>query len=175
MTANSQVLYVSPADQVRAKLDDPRVAAALNDLLEHADLLAILVSGLDGLVRRSDEISDSVTSAIGEFKGEVNSPLKSVDLAGLAGTFATLSGKVIEATPALNSLLGSSLVDPRAAEVLGQLGAALVEAKSATARNPEGPKGFFGILKSAKDPDAVRGLGFLLQVAKAFGRQLATR
>ncbi len=119
MTANGQVLYVSPADQVRAKLDDPRVAAALNDLLEHADLLAILVSGLDGLVRRSDEISDSVTSAIGEFKGEVNTPLKSVDLAGLAGTFATLSGKVIEATPALNSLLGSSLVDPRAARCSG--------------------------------------------------------
>lgn len=175
MTANGQVLELSPADQVRAKLDDPRVAGALNDLLEHADLLAILVSGLDGLVRRSEEISENLTSAIGDLKGEANTPLKSVDLAGLANSFATLSGKVIEATPTLNSLLGSSLTDPQAAEVLAQLGTALVEAKTATARNPEGPRGFFGILKSAKDPDVTRGLGFMLQVAKAFGRQLATR
>jgi len=175
MAANGQVLQVSPADQVRAKLDDPRVAAALNDLLEHAELLAILVSGLDGLVRRSDEISASLTSAIGDVTGAANAPLKSVDLAGLADSFAALSGTMIDAAPALNSLLGSSLTDPQAAEVLAQLGAALVEAKTAHARNPEGPKGFFGILKSAKDPDVARGLGFMLQVAKAFGRQLATR
>ena len=186
MTANGQVLQLSPADQVREKLDDPRVAASLNDLLEHADLLAILVSGLDGLVRRSDQIGDSLTSAIGEFKTDAKGSslaqsipgidaLKSVDLAGLAGSFATLSDRVIGATPALDSLLSSSLTDPQAAEVLAQLGDALVEAKAATARNPHGPKGLFGILKATKDPDVARGLGFLLQVAKAFGRQLSAK
>ncbi len=183
MTANVQALATSPADQVRAKLDDPRVAASLNDLLEHADLLAILVSGLDGLVRRSDEISESLTAAIGELKSDANGAsitqsipgveaLRAVDLAGLAGSFATLSDKVIGATPALDSLLSSRLTDPQATEVLTQLGDALVEAKSATARNAEGPKGFFGMLKAMKDPDVARGLGFMLQVAKSFGRQL---
>ncbi|WP_137146802.1 DUF1641 domain-containing protein [Mycolicibacterium sp. CR10] len=183
MTANGQVLEASPADQVRAKLDDPRVAESLNNLLEHADLLAVLVSGLDGLVRRSDVISDSLTSAIGEFKGDATSDavtrsipgidaLKSVDLAGLAESFATLANKLVGATPAINSLLDSRLTDPQATEVLGQLGEALVDAKAAIAQSPAGPKGFFGILKAAKDPDVARGLGFLLQVAKAFGRQL---
>lgn len=182
MTSNGQALKPSPADQVRAKLDDPRVAESLNDLLEHADLLAVLVSGLDGLVRRSDTLGDNITSAIGEFKGlnggangssipGIDS-LKSVDLAGLAASFATLSNKVVGATPALNSLLESRLTDPQAVEVLAQLGAALVEAKTATARQPNGPKGLFGILKATKDPDVARGVGFLLQVAKAFGRQL---
>lgn len=186
MTANSRVLELSPADQVRAKLDDPRVAASLNDLLDHADLLAILISGLDGLVRRSDVISENLTAAIGELKGDANGAslsrsipgiesLKSVDLAGLADSFATLSGKVIEATPTLNSLLGSSLTDPQAAEVLSQLAAAVVEAKTATARSPQQPRGIFGILKTAKDPDVARGLGFMLGVAKAFGRQLDNR
>ena len=90
----------------------------------------------------------------------------------MAGSFATLSDKVIGATPALDSLLSSRLTDPQATEVLTQLGDALVEAKSATARNAEGPKGFFGMLKAMKDPDVARGLGFMLQVAKSFGRQL---
>jgi hypothetical protein len=185
MTANGQVLELSPADQVRAKLDDPRVAASLNNLLEHADLLAILVTGLDGLLRRSDEISDSLTSAIGELKSDAKGStlsqsipgvdaLRSVNLAGLAESFATLSDKVIGATPGLDSLLSSGLTDPRATEVLGQLGDALVEAKSAAAQNPDGPKGFFGVLKAMKDPDVARGLGFLFQVAKSFGRQLST-
>lgn len=183
MTASGQALELSPAEKVRAKLDDPRVAESLNDLLDHADLLAILVSGLDGLMRRSDEISDSLTAAIREFKGAAGDPsltnsipgvesLRSVDLAGLAVSFATLSDRVIDATPALNSLLGSRLTDPQATEVLTQLGDALVEAKADAARNPHGPKGLFAILKAAKDPDVARGVGFLLQVAKSFGRQL---
>ncbi len=176
MSGNGQFLELSPADQVREKLDDPQVAASLNSLLEHADLLAILVSGLDGLVRRSDTLSDSLTSAIGDFKGsraDANGAsltqsipgidsLRSVDLAGLAESFATLSDKVIGATPALNSLLESRLTDPQAADVLAQLGEALVEAKAATAKSPDGPKGFFGILKATKDPDVIRGIGFLL-------------
>ncbi len=41
MTANGQVLAISPADQLRERLDDPQVAASLNGLLDHADLLAI--------------------------------------------------------------------------------------------------------------------------------------
>lgn len=182
MTANGQVLEASPADQVRAKLDDPRVAESLNNLLEHADLLAVLVSGLDGLLRRSDVIGESLTSAIGDFKGDATGDavlsipgvdaLKSVDLAGLAESFATLSNKLVGATPAINSLLDSRLTDPQATQVLGQLGEALVDAKAAIAQSPDGPKGFFGILKAAKDPDVARGLGFLLQVVKAFGRQL---
>lgn len=183
MTVNGQVLQSTPADRVRAKLDDPRVAESLDSLLDHADLLAILVSSLDGLIRRSDVIGESLASAVREFKGDVDGAslaqsvpgiesLRSVDLTGLAASFAMLSGKVIEVTPALDSLLSSRLTDPQATEVLTQLGAALVEAKDATAQSQEGPKGFFGILKAAKDPDVARGLGFMILVAKSFGRQL---
>jgi hypothetical protein len=186
MMANGQVLQLSPADRVREKIDDPRVAASLNDLLEHADLLAILVTGLDGLLRRSDEIGDSLTSAMSEFTGSVGGAglarsipgidsLRSVDLAGLAESFTTLSDKVIGATPALDALLSSRLTDPQVTEVLAQLGEALIEAKAAAASNPDGPRGFFGILKMARDPDVARGLGFFLQMVKAFGRQLSSR
>jgi hypothetical protein len=182
MTANGQAVAVAPSDEIKARLDDPQVAASVNILLQHADLLAILLIGLDGLVRRSDEISGNLTSAIGEFKGDFQGrslttipgaeALKSMDYTGLAVSLATLSDKVIGATPAINSLLASPLADPQAAEVLGQLGQALVEARAAAATSPEGPKGFFALLRATKDRDVARGLGFLIQVARAFGKQL---
>jgi Protein of unknown function (DUF1641) len=183
MTTNGRVAELSPSDRIRQKLDDPRVAASVDDLLEHADLLAVLVSGLDGLVRRGDTVSDSFASAIGEFTGDGRGAalsqsipglqaLRTVDLAGLATSFATLSETVVGATPALNSLLESRLTDPLATEVLAQLGEALVEAKTVTASNSSAPRGVFGMLKAARDPDVARGLGFLIQVARSFGRQL---
>ncbi|CAN5760298.1 DUF1641 domain-containing protein [soil metagenome] len=174
MTANGQVVELSPSDRLRARLDDPVVASSLDTLLQHADLVAVLLTGLDGLVRRSDTIGDSLTSAIGEFKGDFTGAdlFKGVDFAGLARSLVSLSDKLVGATPAINTLLASPLTDPQAAEVLGQLGQALVDGKAAAAQNPEGPKGVFALLKLTKDKDVTRGLGFLIQVARAFGRQL---
>ncbi|KAA0081924.1 DUF1641 domain-containing protein [Mycolicibacterium sp. P9-64] len=179
MTANGQVMAISPADALRDRLDDPRIAESLNNLLDHADLLAILVTGLDGLLRRGDEIGDSLASAVGELRGSslaatipgVES-LKDVDLHGLAGSLASLSGSLVNATPALNTLLASRLTDPQAAEVLALLGQALVDGKAAADADPGGPKGLFGLWRVTKDKDITRGLGFMIQVARAFGRRL---
>lgn len=179
MTANGQAVAVSPADQIRERLDDPAVAASLNNLLDHADLLAVLVTGLDGFVRRGDAITESLASAVGEFKGASAAgvvpgaeALKGVDLQGLAESLATLSGSLVTATPALKTLLSSPLTDPQAAQVLAQVGEALVEGRAAAIADPGGPKGIFGLWKVTKDPDVVRGLGFLIQVARAFGRRV---
>jgi hypothetical protein len=68
-SAVGEMTELSPADAVRQRLDDPRVAEALNSLLDHADLLAVIVAGLDGFVRRGDDITENLTSAIGELKG----------------------------------------------------------------------------------------------------------
>lgn len=179
MTANGQVIAVSPADTLRDRLDDPEVARSLNSLLDHADLLAILVRGLDGLIRRGDEISDSLVSALDELKGSAlvdaipgGEALRSVDLQGLAGSLASLSGPLVNATPVLNTLLTSRLTDPQAAEVIALLGEALVEGKAAADADPGGPKGVFSLWRVSKDKDIVRGLGFMIQVARAFGRRL---
>lgn len=179
MSANGQVVALSPADQLRDRLDDPAIAASLNSLLDHADLLAILVTGLDGLVRRGDQISDSVASAVDEIRGasltanlpgldEVKAGLGSVDLQALA----SLASALVAAAPTMNKILNSPLVDPQAADVLAELGQALVEGKAAAAADPGGPKGLFGLWRVSKDKDINRGLGFLVQVARAFGRQL---
>jgi hypothetical protein len=166
MTANGQAIAVSPADQIRDRLDDPTVAAALNTLLDHADLLAVLVAGLEGFVRRGDLIADSLASAVSDFKGVSVSGvlpsaevLKGVDVQGLTQTVVTLSNSLVVAGPALNTLLS-------------QVGQAVAEGGEAAAADPGGPKGLFGLWKATKDPDVSRGLGFLIHVARAFGRQV---
>lgn len=176
MTANGQAVAVTPADSVRDRLDDPKVADALNTLLDHADVLAVLVSGLDGFVRRGDTITNSVSSAVSEFRGASvaagipgAAAFKGVDLQSLAASLATLSGSVVGATPALNTLLTSSLTDPQTVQLLASVGDALVDGKAGAA-NP--PKGLYGLYKATKDPDVARGLGFLLAVAKSFGRRV---
>lgn len=183
MPANGQVVALSPADQLRDRLDDPAVAASLNNLLDHADLLAVLLTGLDGFVRRGDQISETLAEAVGELRTAastanlpsldgVTSELRAVDLQALAASLASLTSALVTATPALNKILNSPLVDPEAADVLAGLGQALVEGRAAATADPGGPKGVFGLWRVSKDKDINRGLGFLVQVARAFGRQL---
>ena len=177
MTANGQAIAVSPGDRLRDRLDDPKVAEALNTLLDHADLLAVLATGLDGIVRRGDTISNTLSSAVGEFKGAslAGAPgaqaLKGVNIQGLAASLGTLSSALVGATPAINTLLTSRLTDPQTAAVLAQLGDAVVEGKAAAASEP-GPKGVMGLWKLSKDKDVTRGLGFLVAVARSFGRRV---
>ncbi|MCV7031941.1 DUF1641 domain-containing protein [Mycobacterium sherrisii] len=185
MSANGHVA-ISPADQLRDRLDDPAVAASLNDLLDHADLLAILLTGLDGFVRRGDEITDTLASAVDELRtgareassanlpgfDGVASELRSVDMQALAASLASLAAALVTATPALTKILQSPLIDPRATDVLAELGQALVEGKAAAKADPGGPKGLFGLWRVTRDKDINRGLGFLVQVARAFGKHL---
>lgn len=181
MVANGHVVEVSPADRLRERLDDPAVAASLNALLDHADLLAVLVVGLDGLVRRGDVISETLSSAVGELRApaaplsglnQARAELGSIDVSSLAVSLAGLTRALVDVMPVLDKLLHSPLADPRAADVLAELGTALVEGKAAAEADPGGPKGLFGLWRVSKDKDINRGLGFLIQVARAFGRQL---
>lgn len=176
MVANGQATLATPSESVRDRLDDPRVAEALNTLLDHADLLAILVAGLDGLVKRGDDITANLTSAVGELKGSGAAGAqmaKQLDLGGLAVSLLTLSGGLAKATPAINTLLNSSLTDPRGAEVVSALGDALVSARTALPPAPRGVRGMWKTVRAAaKDPDIGRGLVYLIEVARAFGRKV---
>lgn len=174
MVVNGQAAAVlSPADAVRERLDDPRVADALNSLLDHADLLAVLVGGLDGLVRRGDDITNNLTGAVAELKGLNGADTPLPDLAGLAASLAALSGGLVKATPAITTLLDSSLTDPRGAEVISALGDALVSARTAIPPAPRGVRGMWKTVRgAAKDPDVGRGLVYLIEVARAFGRRV---
>lgn len=176
MAVNGQLVARSPGSDLLERLDDPGTAAALGQLLDHADLLAMLVTGLDGFLRRGDTITEAVVDGVHELRsaaGSTPSPLAGVDVKALLASLTTLSSGLAGATPTLNALLTSSLMtDRRTATTLELMGEALVEAKEADAKSPSAPTGVFGLLRVLKDPDVARGLGLLIQVAKALGRKL---
>lgn len=173
MTLESQLIAPSTVDPLLAKLEDPRVSEALGDLLEHADLLALLVVGLDGFVRRGDEISGALSEGIGRLRDAAPSQqLQSLDLPKLAGSLRTLSSAVADATPALETLLKSDLTDSRAIDVISVAARSLVKGAELSKSEPTPVTGVFSLLKALKDEDVGRGLGFLIQVARAFGREL---
>ncbi|MBW0116772.1 DUF1641 domain-containing protein [Pseudonocardia sp. KRD-169] len=155
----------SPADDLRARLDEPQVAASLNSLLDHADLLAIVVVALDGFLARGDVIADSLASAIGEITASTASAdLSKVDVRSLARTANSLA----ESGPALTELLGP-LSEPHTVAALGTLAGALGDAQRSARTAP--PAGALSLLRALRDPDVSRGVGFLLEVARALGRR----
>lgn len=172
------LLEQSPGDDLLQRLDDPQIASSLSLILDHADLLATIITGLDGLLRRAEVIGDSVVSGVAEFRDVAASangqrPWPSVNVAALSDSVTRLSAAAVDATPAVERLLRSPLTDLQTAEVLAQVGEALLEGKEAAAADPRGPKGVFALLRVTKDPDVSRGLGFLIEIARAFGRKLA--
>jgi Protein of unknown function (DUF1641) len=173
-----ELIAESPGDEVIARLDDPRIASSISLILDHADLLATIIVGLDGLLRRAEVIGDNVASGVAEVRdlaaaGNGQRPWPSVDLAALSGSVTRLSAAVVDATPALDRLLHSPLTDPQTADVLAEVGEALLEGKQAATADPRGPKGVFALMRVTKDPDVSRGLGFMIQIARAFGKRLA--
>lgn len=173
VSLDSQLIAPSPVDALLSRLDEPRVVAALNNLLDHADLLAILVVGLDGLVQRGDVISGALADAFGELRSDGSqSALASLDLPKLAGSLRTLSGAMVEATPALEALLKSDLTDPRVIGVISTLARSVIKGTELARTEPMKSSGVFALMRALKDDDVAHGLGFLIQVARVFGREL---
>ena len=140
----------TPADALRARLDDPRTAAALHELLDRAEVLAFLVEGVDGFLRRGEVIADSLASAVGDLRGvQANSALA-------------------EAGPALRALL-PAVTDPATLTALTRRVAAVGVAGRDGTPPPSGAR---ALLRGLRDPDTLRGLGFLLRFANALGRGL---
>ncbi|RDH78565.1 DUF1641 domain-containing protein [Mycolicibacterium moriokaense] len=168
----------SPGDDLIARLDDPKIAESLSLILDHVDLLATIIAGVDGMLRRADVIGDNFASGVAEARaaaaGNGERTWPSVDIAALSGSATRLTSAVVDATPAIDRLLHSPLTDTRTAEALADIGEALLEGRQAAAADPRGPKGIFALMRATKDPDVSRGLGFMIHIARAFGQRLAT-
>lgn len=173
MALNNPISTRSPADELLERLEEPSVVAALNTLLDHADVLAIALVALDGFLSRGDVIANSLADAVGDLRGTSigGGPLAGVDIKAVAGAVAGLSGPLVAAAPALTELIDRA-ADPTTMQVANQLTAAVAEGGRNAANTPP-PSGAFSLLRALKDPDIARGVGFFLEVARAFGRQRA--
>lgn len=186
MTSASVIANARPADPTEAlaeRLSDPRVAASLNTLLDHVDLLAVLVTGLDALVSRGDTIADSLASGVAELRaaGE-QTQADTAQLTAAARQLKALTPAVLDklplmenllnGLPVLESLLGSDLADPRLIGLAGTVARAVVQGADQAATAPVPATGIRALLRALKDPDIARALGFALSIAKALGKDL---
>jgi hypothetical protein len=144
------------------RLNDPVVAASLVSILNHADLLALLVVSLDGFVARSEVIGDSLIASLGDLRSTVenNEALAEagIDLRALKESATTL--------------LASDLFKPETLEELSVLARGVGRGNAEFAASPVAVGGIFSLGKLLKDPDINRALSFAATVAKAVGQEL---
>ncbi|MEO1063337.1 MAG: DUF1641 domain-containing protein [Actinomycetota bacterium] len=153
------------------RLEDPKTAAALHSLLDNAELLAVLVTGLDGLARKGEVVGDTLAEVLHEVRAAGRST--GLDPMTTSRQLGTLIPTLAAASPAINRILDSPIVEPEPIDVLSETAVALVAGLRAAQANETqlGPRGLY---KATKDPDVQRGLGFLVEVARVFGREIAS-
>jgi hypothetical protein len=161
-----ELTTTTPAEVLRARLDDPEVAAALLTLLDNADVLALVVQSLDGLLRRADVISSSVESGLGDVRALADSARFLVE------PTRKLAEKAPDIADAATALLDSGMLNREVVTLLGQFAAALIAGREAAQRNGTTVSGLRATLRVLKDPEVARGLGLLVEVARSLGRDL---
>jgi hypothetical protein len=162
-----------PALALAERLAEPRTAAALNTLLDHVDLLAVLVSGLDGLVSRGDTITESLIDGVTELRA-AGEPAEAIatQLVTTAQQLSKLTPVLLDKLPVLEALLGSDLADPKVIEVASMAARAVTTGAERADRGDVKVTGVVGLLRSLKDPDVSRALSFVLSIAKSLGQEL---
>jgi len=169
-----------------ARLHDPAVVSALVSILDHADLVAVLVEGVDSLVARSEVIGGNLMGGVTELKEAVesNTALREadIDLAALVEAAAILASVLPQAAPgmaaavhsgAIDKLFSSGIVDDEAVDRVATLAQGLVEGGRNFTSDPVPISGALSLLKLLKDPDINRALSYFATVAKAMGAELA--
>lgn len=166
-------LAPDPLELLVSRLEDPKIAASLNQLLDHVDLLAVMVVGLDELISRGDTIADSLTEGVQELKDADISKLPDIgELIAMGKQLTGLIGPLQEMLPTLEHLLHSNLVSTQVIDIGSAVSRAAV-AGGATARKDQTKiSGLRAMLRALKDDDVSRALGFMMAIAKALGQEL---
>lgn len=149
----------STADPVLAALQ--RIEQRLAAVERVTSALAPLAEAAPGALGMVTDTVDSLAAQLGERGVDLDARLHSV-LKALEVATAP------RAVNGLEALVESKLLEPSALAVVSSLAAALAD--------PGDTKGvgMWGLMRALRDPDVQRAVGFLLAVAREFGRNLAT-
>lgn len=163
--------HSTPAETLLARLDDPVTAAALHDLLDNAELLALLAGMVNGLVRRSETITANLAEGLADVRTAATAATGGAGVRAAAGDLGPLLAVLPAALPALRALLDSRLARPETIGALATVSGALVEGLAET----PAPRrtGVRSLLADLREPETSRGLATLLRVARALGRRTA--
>jgi hypothetical protein len=141
----------------------------LNERLDRVEALLARLEGAPGMVAMFVDILD-------EWARDVTAQGIEIDRSLAQGLHAALwLGQRVSETELerLGILLRSDVLEPHALAVVGKTGKALAEChETACGRGEPELLGPLGLLKALRDPDVQRSLGFLVNVARRFGKQL---
>ncbi|MBC7172697.1 MAG: DUF1641 domain-containing protein [Polyangiaceae bacterium] len=158
-------------DEQAARLGDvERRAQSLGDTLERLtrpQTLASLRQVID-IAENAPNLVATVTDIMDETMAEAER--QGLDLTHIVDDSKRLLFGLLKVTtsPELRALISSGMLDPRALESLGTVATTLIDANET-----EPPRvGMLGAMRALSDADTQRALGFLLRVARGFGRTL---
>lgn len=174
MVAVEPNLAPDPIEGLVARLDDPSVAAAVHQLVDHVDLLAILLVGLDGLVSRGDTIAEGLAEGIDELRS-ADRPQGLPELSGLLALLTQLrssAGALGGALPALERLLRSDLLDAQVIDAASTVSRAIAAGARRAQAEQARTSGVRALLRLLRDDDVALALGFVVSIAKALGQEL---
>ncbi len=166
------------AERLRQRLSDPDTVAALNHLLDNAELAAGLLDVVGGFFAHSDNIVENVAASYHDAVAMVSeSPVgKRVVAAG-----PKLLKVADQALPVLEEVADNNLIakvadgllDPALLDLVGRVAAGVGRAtEEALAGADHKPPSILAISNLTRDPDVRRGLAFALRVVKELGRSL---
>jgi uncharacterized protein YjgD (DUF1641 family) len=104
---------------------------------------------------------DSVASGVSELKG-----------ARPAGELGELVSALIRSTPVITEIVTSPMVRSETVALLSLVSEAAAEGAARARETPRPLTGLRSAVRSMKDPEVARGLGLMVEVAKALGRRM---
>ncbi len=165
------------------RLGNPDTIASLHSLLDHLDLASFALASVDGFIRRSDVIVESVAESIAD-SAKLGATLDLSRLKELTAALPALmdiavqvarSGLLTQAKGVIdtvNELHEAGVLAPESIRVVGDVGAAATATSVKHEYAASVPKGVFGLLGALRDPDVQASLGFAIAFARNYGRKL---
>ena len=127
----------------------PSAVAAATDTFDH---------WMEQLGERGVDLDERVKNLLVAFDHLSSTPVVS------------LLGELLSHAEDVRALLRSGVLEPHALNVVGELGRVLAE----SGREPPPRVGMLGALRALGEPDVQRALGFLICLARAFGKASAS-
>ena len=150
------------------KLTEPDTVEALEKIMDRSDQL-------EELTALAEDAPDAIATVVDILDAEyARAAERGTDPEqALRQTVGALSrlGELFR-TDEFEALLESGVLDPKALQVVGSLGSALVDTQKEASRGETPSQGFFGLLGALRDPDVKRAIGFITTFAKNFGQNL---
>lgn len=151
---------LTEADKIVARLNEPETAAAINSLLDRAELIATLVKGLEQFLQRTDVMLPGISAGLAELRAA----------GGNNWVVKDLAAAFKEGLPAIQQMLETDLIKPRTIDAANELvGAATSGMEQAKASKTE-VHGLMGLHRAMKEPDVRHGVGVAIEIARALGR-----